>query len=224
MFSLNFKNAMPLAIMAMSGVISFSTHAEAVTANYTSNLSCDVVDVTGGGSNSSDCFGTVSGNPSQIGESAFETATFVGYFSDNSLSTTGLFGKTDWNLIAKKDFDPVQIDGLNGTEGTTPTTGSEPGTWSLIDATALSAYGYSAVMLKQGSFFAAYLFDGAPLPTSGEWYTAWWTNNPGDVSNITVWAGGKSVNGQIPVPAGLPLLLTAMGLGGFMSWRKRKTV
>lgn len=30
--------------------------------------------------------------------------------------------------------------------------------------------------------------------------------------------------GAIPVPAGLPLLLTAMGLGGFMSWRKRKTV
>lgn len=29
--------------------------------------------------------------------------------------------------------------------------------------------------------------------------------------------------GAIPVPAGLPLLLTAMGLGGFMSWRKRKT-
>jgi len=29
---------------------------------------------------------------------------------------------------------------------------------------------------------------------------------------------------SIPVPAGLPLLLTAMGLGGFMSWRKHKAV
>jgi hypothetical protein len=31
------------------------------------------------------------------------------------------------------------------------------------------------------------------------------------------------VSAEIPVPAGLPLLLTAMGLGGVLSWRKRKT-
>jgi len=42
------------------------------------------------------------------------------------------------------------------------------------------------------------------------------------IDDVVLSGNGGGV-GFIPVPAGLPLLLTAMGLGGFMSWRKRKT-
>jgi hypothetical protein len=89
-------------------------------------------------------------------------------------------------------------------------------TWSLTNP---DGYGKLGVSIKQGNGFAFFELD-LNKALSGMWATG---NDPyptgTGLSHMNAWYMGDPVN-QIPVPASLPLLLGALGIGGFLARRK----
>ncbi len=114
------------------------------------------------------------------------------------LAATGV--SADISLYGKSDVNP----GLFSITGA----GGQSGSWDVLDDNVQIAY----ITVKAANSFALYAVNGA---NSGVWTTLGILNNGGsqpNVSHISFWTiAGSSV---IPVPAALPLFMTALaGLG-----------
>ena len=105
-------------------------------------------------------------------------------------------------------------------------TGNKTINWTVGD---LSAYEDVMLVFKNGaggggSDLAFYLFDDG---ITGGTYTSILTN--GGLSHLSVFARGQSdddgsdddLDGQVPLPASLPLLAAALGGAGFMARRRK---
>ena len=78
-------------------------------------------------------------------------------------------------------------------------------------------YEYAVVTLKHGNGVAFFLLD----LLSGEWSTGNnGTKNTNDLSHARVYYGGDKID-PVPLPAALPLIVSAFGL---LWWRSRRTV
>ena len=78
----------------------------------------------------------------------------------------------------------------------------------------------AVIVMKQSNSYAAFLLSS----TSGDWSISGPGNSKNKYSHVDIWykpddGGG---GGAIPLPAGLPLMLTALGLGGIAARRARK--
>jgi hypothetical protein len=149
-----------------------------------------------------------------------------------------MFGFSDWQFAGKEleDTDgPVDI-------GFSVSGGLQSGTWSVIEA-LFDTYANLMIVVKGGEGnntqpeYVGYLFTSAK---SGDYSTPFFNatgggaGNPKNISHMTAYVQGTCTptpeNGfcgsdttPVPVPAGLPLMLTAMGVGAFMRSRSRKS-
>lgn len=143
--------------------------------------------------------------------------------SPDPTDIAGLGGFSDWSFVEKVEGDSfigttiklTTLDGLrfSGDDD------QKSGFWEIINANPLKTY---ALALKGGTEFAAYVLSG----TDGGWTTAALTvpaNNQHGLSNAVLFSRDAAPSGVIPVPAGLPLLLTALGFGGLIGRRRRRS-
>src|SRR6056297_464583 len=242
MFSLNFKNAMPLAAAAF-GIFVATTDAQAVT--VLTSCATDSADVSGTGGASSASMYSGQADPGNYdflkgtaAGDAVSSCTTVdtggqGQYSASDLS--GIDGVLAWTEIVKVDNVDTSPNGTKS--GVNYDFNPLNGTFSF-DAALGSLYSKILAVFKDGNAepatVVAYGLSGFSDGYAGEYVSMFFnTTDPGSWKSngaLSNWAlfgikdNGGGVGGEIPVPAGLPLLLTAMGLGGFMSWRKRKTV
>lgn len=186
-----------------------------------SNGTCSVTDVD----DSADaCYGTVfADSPGSVNDSEdlLNKAAFPGAYGSvgswmKGTGSTGIFGHNDWEFLAKDEkADGVAVDGLSFTLGDATKSGMD-GTWSYDGP----LYDEMVLVLKQGSTFAAYLFEDAKDIVSGEWQTtSAFGLTAGDLSHMSVYGRMIDVS-RVPVPAAGFLLLA--GLGGLAAMRRRK--
>ena len=134
----------------------------------------------------------------------------------------GFFGITDWSFIEKND-PPVEGTGSLVTTGTT-----QGGTWTIngFDSNLLYLLTFKAGNVNSGvrpGVVIAYLIETA----TGSWTSPFFNannNNRKDTSHISLFSTTSTPDGfdpQVPVPAALPLMLTAIGVAGFMARRRR---
>ena len=135
--------------------------------------------------------------------------------NDTNTITAGfsLFGMTGWILADKSD----EVTGTqNITFSNAPIALESPADWAITDPAGIASD--VVITLKQGSSFAAFLVDS----TSG----TWGTTGPGqgarnDLSHGSIYYQPGS-SAPIPLPAGLPLLLSGLAAAGLLA-RRRKT-
>lgn len=140
---------------------------------------------------------------------AVDKMCYFGNDTPTVTSTYSMFGKTNWVLSDKHEGG----DGTNVIQfATAPVIGDKSGTW-LLDTLA----GYTSVVLtlKAGIGWGAFLLDLTTAnPLSGVW------GSDKDLSHASVYYNGAP--SPVPLPAGLPLLLTALGALGLVSRRRKK--
>ena len=149
--------------------------------------------------------------------------------NDSNTAVSGFFGETGWTQVAKVD-EPATSNG----KLTITYTGGAPslsGSWSV---TSWAGVAKAMLILKASSGYAAYLLD-ITAGTSGEWVTQALMNNGGNqpaISHVSLYevacqpndpSCDPPVNFNVPVPAGLPLIMTALGVFGIVRSRKRKS-
>ncbi len=133
-------------------------------------------------------------------------------------SSFSMFSNTGW-ILGDKAGDESGGDGVIFFTDS-PTAGeTSPGSWAInLDAFALASQ--VVVTLKQADSFAAFLVDA----TSGTWTTAGPGGSAMGLSHGSVYylADGRNPGPPpVPLPAALPLLLSAFGGLGFFGWRRR---
>lgn len=107
------------------------------------------------------------------------------------------------------------------------------GTWSVSSWAGIKS---AILVLKASNNWAAYLLDINPDSTMGGWSTQAILNNGGNqpaISHVSLYtedcppgnffACPGNTTPAIPLPAGLPLLLSALGIGALMRMRTRKS-
>ncbi|MHA7852430.1 hypothetical protein [Roseovarius sp.] len=226
MFSLNFKNAMPLAA-AVTALFIGASAAQAVTCPASADGTFDAsgggdftrqFTLTANGGQSISCYAFGKGN---INGSATDdpiltgSDTGTGNNINSIVYSSGVTPISDLVLLDKNDDTKgLFVDTISGV------TDTSTGTLFL---SAISGYSNFILAIKSGNndnpTWAAF-----SIGALGSF--DWLIDDSGGNSHTNLYGvkdNGGGI-GAIPVPAGLPLLLTAMGLGGFMSWRKRKTV
>ncbi len=119
-------------------------------------------------------------------------------------------GATDWSFLGADNeaADPVTGSG-----------GAQTGTWAVNPAIA-SPF---VVTVKAGNFFAAYLFDSLTGIIGGDYSVAGATTkvnggDPAGFSHLSVYVATEAV----PLPAALPLMVTALAGLGFAARRRRR--
>ena len=116
-----------------------------------------------------------------------------------------LFGMTGWTLAAKNDGPDGTLD---VTFITAPVNDDKSGDWTI---SSIAGFDKVAIILKAGDGLGAFLV----TETSGEWAST------KGLSHASIYTIGDAI--AVPVPAALPLLLTALGGLAFASRRRRKT-
>jgi hypothetical protein len=217
---------------AMFSLFTFVTDAEAA-----SFLSCAnaTPDVSNGITISK---GTIQGCAvlDGAGTSAIEPGDFDNFFlaTINGLEGTSLTGL---NWTGDKDGDKVEAFGTSTTDSLVVSNNgsgafNEGGMWS-ISAAFFDTFKYALLIFKDGnaapSPVITYLISedasGGAMGTydsSDLFFNAQNTNNSKDdaVSNVSVYGAiDAPTTTPVPLPAGLPLMLTVLGIGAFM--RKR---
>ncbi|NNF66590.1 MAG: hypothetical protein HKM98_03680 [Gammaproteobacteria bacterium] len=137
-----------------------------------------------------------------------------------------IHGISDWEYAGKVEFgDSIEAGDVDigfmiggGTGGDT-----QNGTWS-IDSNAWSLYSNIMIVLKNGvgnntqENYVGYLLDG--VTTSGTYTTPFFNDgnmNPKDISHITLYVA----DAVVPVPAALPLFISALGASAWFGRKKR---
>lgn len=188
--------------------------------DLTSTGSCKPGDMTVA---ADDCWGTVliingqDGNSQAGNENNVDVNDSTFRDKNGTFLWTGLFDHQDWSFLTKVNT------GDNGgtTEGTDigltldPDTGGSPGNWT-VDPGTLSIYERIVIVLKQGSTWAAYLYEG-DIPEGGSFSSAAFDQS-GGLSHFTIYAGPMA---PIPLPAAGFLMLGALG-GLGVAARRRK--
>ncbi|GGO60539.1 hypothetical protein SAMN05444398_11361 [Roseovarius pacificus] len=216
-------NILKKQLIPAVAALALSTVAGAASAaTWTNELTCSVTDVT---ANAADCFGSLSPDPKNDNKVDFNSDTF----DDDGTITTGLFGYTDWSYLGKDDT-PGGTDAGGAALGldATPDGGATSGGWDMTDG-ILSQYSQVIIVLKGSTDFAAYLYNVVADAESGTFVMpSFIKDNTQDkqhaLSHLSVYARGGNTppGGVIPLPAGLPLMLSALGIGGLIARRKRK--
>jgi hypothetical protein len=133
----------------------------------------------------------------------------------------------NWTYLGKDESGPVGDGGsvsaeINGTSGNWTATFSKAVDWFvLVFKGGQTEFDTKLALFDENGTSFLGGFDTENLGLVNKKLEGQGLSNF-QVAGVFVGNGG-GVNGEIPVPAGLPLLLTAMGLGGLISWRKRKT-
>lgn len=148
--------------------------------------------------------------------------------NDSNQDLSGLFGTATWTEVLKHNSGNAGSTSGNGVELTI----GFPSTWS-VDTYA----GNDPVMfvLKGGNSFSAFLMDTTILSGTFDMQSALTggANTPAQnrargagLSHWTVYTGGNGGGGvvlpPVPLPAALPMLLTAFGFGGLALRKSRK--
>ena len=196
------------AIVALAG-----SAAHATVFSYTETGDCSTADFT---PNSDDCFGTVLPEPVNASEDPFSSnsATVAAFNEDIFGGTTGLFGYTTYEFVAKSEGGGVS-DGLSYTLD-----GTGGGTFDYTGD--LSTFDFVVYVLKQGNTFSTYLWDTTAAPTDGEFSLAAFGENTTDLSHLSIFAGGEGTSTIIPLPAPALLLLGGLGALGALRVRRKK--
>lgn len=155
--------------------------------------------------------------------------------NDSNQNLDGLFPAGSWSELFKIDLDDNEIsDSGNGLEITLSNLNdpddATSGEWAVTSGGFDPLKQYMFV-LKGGPTFAAYLmnFPAQPITeTSGIWdtsgiFTGGQSPAPGPgLSHFTVYnrLAGDGVNGEIPLPAGIWLLLGGLGVVGALARRR----
>lgn len=116
-----------------------------------------------------------------------------------------LFGMSGWELQDKNDDAISGLMEVVFTGG--PINGDKSGTW---DISSIAGYDKVVIVLKSAVGIGVFLIE----TVSGTW-----TSSKG-LSHASIYTIGDPI--AVPVPAGLPLLLTALGGLAFVSRRRRK--
>jgi hypothetical protein len=131
-----------------------------------------------------------------------------------------------WAFVEKED-------GSYTTTGLLQTSGSDfdsSGNWKILDS-FFDTYDFGLLVFKDGNndpepFIGYKVTQTADGDVTGTYSSMFFNNNglTGDaVSHISLYGGTTDPGGTIiPLPAGLPLLLSALGLGGLLRLRRRK--
>ncbi|PIL20643.1 hypothetical protein P775_08945 [Puniceibacterium antarcticum] len=193
MIMLGFIRAVPLAVALILGAQGALAKTE-----LPRELSCAVASVTGAES----CAGIYSGN-------------------NSNSDLNGLFGVADWGKEYKIDSD----HGSLSFGGTALTVSNRSKSWSLEGA---GTYANLMFVLKGGNSYSAFLMDTSVL--SGSWDTQSMLKGNGkrgpDLSHWSVYTQGTTTVGKpgvpsaVPLPAGVGLLMAALGGLGLMRRRK----
>ena len=134
--------------------------------------------------------------------------------NDSEGVVDGLFG-LDLDFEAKVDA-PGTSDGLLTI---TYDEGDTSGTWSVD---SWSGFSSAILVTKAGPAFAAYLLD-LTAGLTGTWSTAGLTNpggNQPEISHISLYTASGDMS-VVPLPAGLPLMLSVLGLGALALSRRK---
>lgn len=186
----------------------------------------------GGTDGGADDFFTVSN-----GTSMCEFSELGGAPNDNESNVddffTSLLTSGSWEFKEKEDGSYTNSGLLQSSANASYSEFDEGGNWSISDA-FFDLYEYALLVFKDGNnepgTFVAYKVEqAADGDVSGTWQSMWFNQNglTGDgTSHISLYGYGKPSDppgGVIPLPAGLPLLLTVVGIGGLIGRRKRKS-
>ncbi|WP_139170500.1 hypothetical protein [Lutimaribacter saemankumensis] len=152
-------------------------------------------------------------------------STFIDGLNAGTFFTGEFAAGTTWTFVGKEDSSTDDPD-------ITAQIGNTIGTWSadfdslLVNNVIIALKGTQngALFLFKGLNPSASYFEGGfDMTLAG--LIAGGSGGGGGLSNLSV-AGvyvSDPPGGVIPLPAGLPLLLSAIGIGGLISRRKRKT-
>lgn len=142
--------------------------------------------------------------------------------SPSASDIAGLGGFSDWEFLDKIDNEtPTSLlFTITDDDGTATGLGEQTGDWSILNPEVGKTY---ALAFKGATFFAAYVVSGF----SGTWSMEAITNKGGqtpDLSNASLFSrdtdGGAT--GEIPLPAGMPLMLAGLGAFAFLARRKAR--
>ena len=174
----------------------FATGASAATCNAMSGPHTVVYNLT-------------QGNPDAV-----MAATCVSYANDSNTidSSYDIFGMTGWTLAAKAGDESGGDGNVSFVAG--PTNFGSPN-WSLSNP---NNYSEIFITLKQANSFASFLLD-TTMALSGLWSTSGPGNSLQGLSHASVYYRGTPPS-VVPLPAGVVLMLTA--LGGLGLARRRK--
>jgi len=142
--------------------------------------------------------------------------------SQGDVNSAGFFGVTNWSFLDKDD-PPVNAAGSLRTTGT-----ALGGGWSIdgFDSNLFYLLTFKAANPNANprpSTVIAYLITTA----SGTWDSPIFNannDNRKETSHISLFSTTSTPDGfqpDVPVPAALPLMLTAIGVAGFMARRRR---
>lgn len=191
-----FSNILAVAAFSLSVGAAHAASLDPLGPYYSAGT-CTTGDVSGAMGAADECFGAITNGTSDVTMVNVNQATF----STSSSAVTGLFGITNW-LTTVYDGSVIGLNGSgSGGVGTFDITQAIPGTVAL--------------MIDNGSAWAAYLFSGGV--TAGTFsvdMSAIANGAPDHVKIITT--------SPIPVPAAMPLLAGALGGLMLVGRRRRK--
>ena len=177
----------------------------------------EVTDVTGDNGGATECWGTFDGNDDKN----------AGFMIDGH----------QYDFVAKQNInDDGTLDPDADNEDIGLTIGDDlpasSGTWAF-DEGALDNDFLIVLKAANSPGFAAWLFSGDDNDSfSGDWLVAWTTGGGSipDLSHLSIYEKvcvgvdcDPGTGPKIPLPAGMPLMLTAIGIGAYMKRRARKS-
>ena len=222
---ISLKTGILVAAVAVVGM-GFGSGASAATTSCSSTIQFNVDDVVGVGGTNDGC---AVGSTNQVKNNP----------APGTINPDTPFGFGDWIYAGKQNIAGAAESGTVDI-GFSYTGGANGGTWAINGA--LAAFSNLMIVQKGGGGnidpdnWVAYLFNG-PFNTSGDVVSAFVNANNGGVagiSNVSAWVRGPCQPGSfgcgpntspppVPVPAGLPLMLTVIGVGAYMRKRARKS-
>ncbi len=207
------RNKLKVIVAASMAVFLNTGLAYAVTVNPVATVDvapCTDIDVSIGGKSYDSCFNEAGDQdfPDAGGKDGVDNTSLL----ENLNAPTSIFGDLGvFQIIGKNDtgsnFGEVDLDETSGS----------------FNFTIVSAFSSFVVSLKSANGYFGFLFEGG---AAADTYAGLFSSMPQDLSHITYAGvpgtpgGGGGLDGVVPLPAGLPLIMTALGVLGVLRMRK----